>query len=167
MTRISGLNDSGVVMRGNYVEVPHEVYLETDIDCQLADDGMTRQEFADECDINVLMQRYEKSGVISHINRAPPEYLDLSDLPDLQEALAAVDAAQTAFMTLPASVRREFDNDPVQFAEFASNPKNLERMREWGLAPPARVPDAPIEVRVVNEPLDPAAAPAAPKSPAA
>lgn len=107
-----------------------------------ADDGRTRQEFAEECDINVLMAGYERSGIISHINPLPPQYFDASNLPDLAESLAIYDQAQTAFMTLPASVRATFDNDPLKFVEYAENPANLEQMRDWNLAPRPPVPDA-------------------------
>ncbi|QCQ84804.1 internal scaffolding protein [Blackfly microvirus SF02] len=127
---IQGVNSQGEPIRSFYVE--HDDYATL-----VADDGMTRQEFADECDINVLMATYERSGVINHFNASPPQYLDVSAVPDLAQSLAIVDAAQTAFMTLPATARREFDNDPVKFIAYAEDPANLGRMREWGLAPPA------------------------------
>jgi len=146
MTRLQGFNDTGVEMRGSFVQT------EVDYSFDCSDDGMTRQEFADECDINVLMSRYEKSGVLNHYNGAEPAYLDLADVPDLQEAFNIFERANTAFMTLPAAVRREFDNDPVRFADFAADPANVDRMREWGLAAPAPVPPEPIQVVVTNPP---------------
>jgi hypothetical protein len=64
------------------------------------------------------------------------------------EALDLMTVAQSQFMLLPAKVRREFENDPVQFVEFASDPANLDQMRLWGLAPPAaqEAPKVPPEV---------------------
>lgn len=118
--------------------------------------SMTRQEFAPECDINTLMERYEKSGVISHVNRAQPVYMDMTVLPDLREGLDLMREATNAFLALPAKVRREFDNDPVQFVEYAQNTENIERMREWGLAPPIPPEAAPMRVEVVSG-LPPAA----------
>lgn len=113
------------------------------LECDPAE-GMTRQEFKDECDINVLMATYETSGAIPRFNLGTPAYLDVSDVPDLARSIAIMEAAQTAFMTLPASVRREFDNDAVAFVEYASDASNLEQMRKWGLAPPAEpAPSAP------------------------
>ncbi|QCQ84583.1 internal scaffolding protein [Blackfly microvirus SF02] len=140
-----GVNSDGEPIRDVFVD--HDP-----VNAPEADDGMTRQEFADECNINVLMAAYERTGVISHVNRAAPQYLDVSDVPDLREALAAVSLAETAFMTLSASVRREFDNDPVKFVEYAQDPANLSRMREWGLAAPEKVADAPVRVEVVSTP---------------
>jgi phage internal scaffolding protein len=114
--------------------------------------SLTRQEFAEECDINTIMARYEASGVISHVNRATPMYLDTTDYPDLQGAMDQFREASLAFKALPAVVRREFDNDPQLFVDFASDPANLPRMREWGLAAPEKAPPEPMAVRVVPEP---------------
>ncbi|UDN67776.1 internal scaffolding protein [robinz microvirus RP_115] len=129
------------------------------VDVFFDEPSRTRQEFADECDINVLMRKFEATGIVSHVDSRTPMYLDVSDgvLP-LAEALDVVRAADAAFMSLPARVRAEFDNDPVSFVEYAGDPANLERMREWGLAPP--LPSVPVtRVEVVN--------PAAEASPAA
>lgn len=117
------------------------------------DPSMTRQEFAPECDINTIMERYEATGAISHVNRAEPMYLDTTLYPELQGAMDLYREASVSFNALPAKVRREFDNDPQKFIDFASDPENLPRMREWGLAEPEKVPDAPIRVEVTNQAL--------------
>lgn len=110
--------------------------------------SLTRQEFAEECDINSLMKRYETYG--TSVNGLRPDaqvagmYVDFCEMPNnLLDYLAMVKSAEQAFMTLPAGVRREFDNDPVGFVDFASNPDNIEQMRDWGLAPPAKTPEMP------------------------
>ncbi|QCQ84793.1 internal scaffolding protein [Blackfly microvirus SF02] len=121
--------------------IPHEAY---GFEC--IGPSLTRQEFADECDINTIMAQYEATGVITHVNQQAPAYLDLSgEIPDLMEAHNVFAKAETAFMTLPASVRKEFDNDPVKFVEFATKAENVEQMRKWNLAAPATLPDAPRE----------------------
>lgn len=103
--------------------------------------SLTRQEFAEECDINVIMERYERTGVIDHTSNRAPFYFNYEgDIPDLQTAMQIRIDAERAFMTLPAKVRKEFDNDPVKFVEFATDPDNLDQMREWELAPPAPPP---------------------------
>lgn len=123
----------------------------------------TRQEFAEECDINTIMERYEATGVISHVNHAEPMYLDTTIYPDLRGALDAFRDATQSFNALPAKVRKEFDNDPQKFVDFASDPANLKQMREWGLAAPEAVPEPPIRVEVTNAPAESAAAPGADK----
>jgi hypothetical protein len=108
--------------------------------------SLTRQEFAEECDINTLMKRYEGHGqTINYLLAQPAQggmYLDFAELPqDLMGYMQFMDKAKVAFMTLPAIVRKEFDNDPIMFCDFASDPENLEQMRAWDLAPKAKIPE--------------------------
>lgn len=120
--------------------------------------SLTRQEFAEECDINEIMARYEATGAISHVNKAEPVYLDTTEYPGLQASMDLFREAATAFNSLPAKVRREFDNDPQKFVDFACEPGNVARMREWGLAEPEKAPDPPVRVEMVN-PVAPDAGP--------
>lgn len=120
----------------------------------------TRQEFSDECDINQIMARAEASGVFPFKDPAPPVFIDFVGMPDLQDAMAAMFDAEAAFMSLPALVRKEFDNDPIRFVEFASDGSNLPRLRELGLAEPEKVKEPPMEVRIVPEAGSPPTAPA-------
>ncbi|QCQ84577.1 internal scaffolding protein [Blackfly microvirus SF02] len=134
--RTQGLNSMGEELSSNYVE--HDP-----VDMHPEGPSLTRQEFADECDINVLMAQYEKTGTINHFNSATPQYLDLTEMPDdLMGSLAVMKEAELAFMRLPAKVRKEFDNDPLDFTNYALDPNNLDQLREWGLAAPKPVVDA-------------------------
>lgn len=126
-----------VTFGGSYVE--HEpVDIEFD-----PREGMTRQEFAEECDLNALMARYQKTGLMPQHQGPAPFYGDFADLPDYMAAQNMILAADAAFMALPATVRREFENDPAKFVAFAEDEANLPKMREWGLAEPLDVPEAP------------------------
>lgn len=141
-----GVNQDGYVYTWPYVE--HDTSA-TSIDC--SKDGRTRQEFAADCDINVILQHYEDTGAWRSFNRVEGQYLDLSEgVPDLASALRVLDQATAAFMTLPARTRAEFDNDPVRFVAFCEDGENLEKLREWGLAKPAPVEEKPIRVEMVN-----------------
>lgn len=113
--------------------------------------SMTRQEFQEECDVNAIMARYENTP--GGWPFAPPveNYVDFTAVPqNLQEAMSMMMEADAAFMRLPAKVRSEFDNDPLRFAEYAADAKNLPRLREYGLAEPEKVPEPPIKVEMVN-----------------
>lgn len=101
--------------------------------------GMTRQEFREECDINTIMKKYETTGQLpQNLQSSEPVYWDTTIVPgDLITAMEQVQQAELAFMRLPASVRKEFDNNAMAFCDFAVDPANLEQMRKWGLAPPA------------------------------
>lgn len=129
--------------------------------------SLTRQEFAEECDINALMKRYEGHVVGGPGNLSPKEpiYADWTDLPqDLMGYLGFMQEAEAQFMRLPAVVRKEFDNSAMEFVAFATDPGNLEQMRTWGLAAPAKPQDEPA---VVSSPSPAPAAASAPAAPAA
>lgn len=96
--------------------------------------SMTQQNFKQECDINYLLKKYRKTGMMEHFQQYQGNYADLSDVPTYQDALNKVIEAQNAFDTLPAEVRKIFSNDPGAFLEFVDNPDNLDEMIELGLA---------------------------------
>lgn len=118
--------------------------------------SLTRQEFAEECDINNIMKRYD--AYISDPMRSvrEPVYYDFTEMPDtLMGAMEVLHRGEDAFFKLPAEVRREFDNNPAAFVDFASDPENVGQMRTWGLAPPEKAPEPPLAVRVIADPPPP------------
>lgn len=123
--------------------------------------SMTRQEFAAECDINVLMAHYEKNAVLPPTNRVDPQYFDASEVPDFRDALDIARQAQEAFSRVPAAARKELDNDVHKFVEYAQDEANLPQLRKWGLAEPEKAPIMPMRVEVVNPPSPPPASAAA------
>jgi len=121
------------------------------------DVSRTKQSMRDECDINGIMLKYEKTGTIAHVEKRDAYFADVSAVPDFAQAIAVVEQAESMFMSLPAKVRKEFDNDAVKYVEFCADPNNLPRMRELGIASPE--PVAVVQkVEVINQPV-PATAP--------
>lgn len=102
----------------------------------------TRQEFKDECDINVLMRRYQSTGELPMLNRGTAKFLDVSASMQFQESMNYVSDAQSMFNELPATVRDRFYNDPVQFLDFCSNPANRTDLAKMGLLTPEATRDA-------------------------
>ena len=147
--RYQGHNSDGEPLTSMFVQI--EDRDQFGLDCSNLP-SLTRQEFASDADINTIMAQYEKTGVISHMNHTPPQYLDLTETPDLQTAITIMRDAEAAFMSLPATVRATFENNSIKFVDFAQNPENIDKMREWGLAPPAPEPPAPQKVEIVNSP---------------
>lgn len=92
----------------------------------------TKQSFADETDINQILARYIKTGVMDHV-KDHGGYADFPAPIEYQEAMQLTIDAQIAFDSLPATTRREFGNDPFEFLAFVENPDNVERMAELGL----------------------------------
>jgi hypothetical protein len=93
-------------------------------------DGRTKQAFKDQCDINKILKKAQKSGTISHLLKYPePVYGDFDGV-DLLEAHRLIDKAQTIFDDLPSEIRREFDGDALKFAGFASDPANRGKLAQ-------------------------------------
>jgi phage internal scaffolding protein len=98
-------------------------------------ESLTHQSAKDECDINNIMKKWERTGIIDHQNRYQGEYGDFTNVPDnYQDSLNAVLQADEMFMTLPAKIRARFGNDPGAFLDFVSDPNNQEAIIEMGLA---------------------------------
>lgn len=91
----------------------------------------TKQEFAEEADINRLMERYTLTGEIPV--GITGTYGDFSDAPDFMQAQEIVLRAQQQFAALPAKVRARFENDPAQFLAFVHDEANYGELRELGL----------------------------------
>lgn len=118
----------------------------------------THQAHKEECDINRIMRRYAKTGVIEHVNRYQGRYGDFTQVPeDYESALDHVQQAEDMFMSLPSSIRKRFDNSPGEFLSFASDPDNADAMRELGLS---RAPSGAEDV--IEDPTPPKAPKAAP-----
>jgi phage internal scaffolding protein len=77
--------------------------------------------FKEKCDINKIMERYEKTGVITHVNQKEPQYGDFTGLTDLTEAMEKVRRAEEGFLALPAALRARFNNDPTELIGFIEN----------------------------------------------
>lgn len=98
-----------------------------------SDLSRTKQSEKDNCDINNIISRYNATGLMP-VSPLPPTYGDFTGIDDYQTALHVLMDAQDAFFNLPADIRKKFDNDPEQFVEFVTDPKNLESVVDMGLA---------------------------------
>lgn len=100
------------------------------------EDTITQQSMAAECDINNILDQWERNGVLpTHVNAAVGQYLDIGEVPDYQASLNTVMAAQESFMLLPSKIRAMFDNDPGVFYDYVSDPANADKLSELGLVP--------------------------------
>lgn len=99
------------------------------------DPSLTQQQFKEEADINTIVNRFLKSGVLpSPVNM--PQYVDYEGVFDFQSAMNVVRQADENFMRLDAKVRARFNNSPQEFLEFFANPENTDEAIRLGLAIP-------------------------------
>lgn len=124
--------------------------------------SMTKQAFAKDADINNIMDKYTKTGVLPSGTRAPM-FGDFSSGEEYQSIQNKLIQAQSDFSLLPSDVRELFDNDVKALLDFASNPDNAQELENLlGIGSAAEGTSAP-------EPTQPDArsanAPSAPTDP--
>ncbi len=113
--------------------------------------GRTKQSFKDECDINQIMAKYQKTGAMAHINQHGGNYAFATSL-DFSEAMRLVTQAQDMFDGLPSSIRNRFANDPAQFLDFVQDANNIDEMAELGLIETEQASEIPPEAKKTDTP---------------
>lgn len=97
------------------------------------DPSLTVQSERDETDINLIVERYQATGLLPVTNATPQWGVDVTDAPTYQEAVQVVIDAERMFMSLDAKMRKQFDNDPAQFLAFVDDPANGDELIKMGL----------------------------------
>lgn len=121
----------------------------------IRDEGKTRQDQADDADINVIVKRFGLTGQLPQVPPKIPLEADFREAGnfDLGAALRFVRGAEAAFMAFPADVRARFGNDPVQFVSFVEDPANKDECIKLGLI--AKDPPPPVkevmDVRIISD----------------
>lgn len=119
-----------------------------------AESGRTKQSMRAECDINNILGKYAKGGVIDHLAKYGGEFGTVEPM-TFHEAMNLVTKAQEMFADLDSGIRKRFGNDPGAFLEFAQDPKNIDELRKMGLAKAAPEPvPGPVEARVAELEVD-------------
>ena len=93
----------------------------------------TDQSFKDECDVNNIIAKFNKTGQISHLTKRQGQYADVANIPDLHTASIQVQEAGQAFKDLPAILRKKFNHDPINMIEYLQDPANDEEAVKLGL----------------------------------
>lgn len=84
----------------------------------------TKQEFKDDCDINRLLARAQREGTLTHITEFGGEYGDFSEIGSLLDAHLQYQRGVEIFDRLPAEMRKEFNQNPVEFFQYVNDPAN-------------------------------------------
>lgn len=101
--------------------------------------GKTKQAFKDECDINRILQRAQKTGTVSHLAKHQAVYGDFANF-DFERNLNAITRGREIFDDLPSELRKEFHQNPGEFFRYVNDPANADRLPELlpQLAQPGR-----------------------------
>lgn len=138
---------------GQFTKDPRPV-----VDCSV-EPSLTKQSFKDECDINVIMAKYRKGALVTHLERRQPRWLDVSEITDFRQSVEYLQEVSEWFAGLPAPVREAFDNDPATVVEYM-NDGNRDIGEVAQLLMEGQVPDV-----TPAEGADPAPVPSAPPEP--
>jgi len=111
-----------------------------------ADPSLTKQEFKDEADINVILERFMRTREAPPIT-TPEDFTDLTGRTTYYDMASRVAEANKLFYELPATKRYIFQNDPTRWADAvvqATEAGDRDAMIELGLdVPPA--PPTPLQ----------------------
>lgn len=99
-------------------------------------DSRVQEQFADACQTDTIIRKYNMMGVNPFIASGGSQYLDTTQIPSFVVAQNAQIRVKEYFEGLPSDIRLEFNNDPMQFAEVVSDPRNADYLREIGVLAP-------------------------------
>lgn len=97
--------------------------------------SVTEQSHKNECDINKIIARAEKTGLLP-VSLDRGTFGDFSGV-DFVTMNIKIAKAKEAFMSLPVDIRTRFGNDVGALLDFIDNPANLEEARKLKLLPEA------------------------------
>jgi len=129
-------------MKGPFVRSPYNYDMDEASDLSglsCLDVSLAKQSFAEECDINTIVKRFNLSGQLPE-NVFVPQYGDFEEVFDFHTAMNVVAKAGEAFDAMPADVRARFNNDPGAFVDFVSDPANTDEAVKLGIAVAKPVP---------------------------
>lgn len=118
-------------------------------------ESLTQQSHAAAADVRNIIKQYDRTGLIANVNKGISQYGDYSEINEYQEALNMVIEANESFEQIPSHIREQFSNNAGLFFEFATDPKNSEKMIEMGLKDKPIVKENVKEVTTKSETAPP------------
>jgi phage internal scaffolding protein len=94
----------------------------------------TEQHHKNECDVNEIIKKYDKEGLISHITKIEAKFGDLTGA-DFKNAMDLITNSQSMFNQLPPEIRARFKNSPEHLLNFMEDPNNRNEAIQLGLIP--------------------------------
>lgn len=113
----------------------------------------TKQAHAKEADINYIMRKYLKTGLLEHSRKHEPDY-GFATSEDFHTSMNIITKANSMFEELPSQIRSKFENKPDQFLDFVHDENNLEEMIKMGLAKEPRYQPMGEDSEYTSESVD-------------
>lgn len=115
-----------------------------DVGVEIKGESKTLQEFKNDCDINVIMEKIKcgidptPASVMRGSMKRQPMYGDFTMFGDFSAMQNKILQAQDMFAALPAQIRAKFGDNPASLIEFVNNPENREECEKLGLLVPSK-----------------------------
>lgn len=117
-------------------------------------DSMTRQSFAEELDINAIVERYARGGQLP-LSTKDERYGDVSEVGDYKSALDFVFASKDQLADLPDRAREQLVADPEAYYLRLDAAQDRDGLVELGLVEPLPVEEPEVVPVVVPEVVPP------------
>lgn len=92
----------------------------------------TEQAHKKTCDINHIIKKYDKTGLINHVSKIEAKFGDMTGV-DFQNMNNKVFEIKQMFAALPSEIRKEFSNSPTRLLSFMDDPNNRDKAIKLGL----------------------------------
>lgn len=94
---------------------------------------ITEQSQRKESDIHTILNKYRNTGVVTHMRRSTPIFGAWPTGDDYMTAMNKIARANQAFDSLPAHIKKRFNNNPAELIDFLNDKNNLEEGIKLGL----------------------------------
>lgn len=92
----------------------------------------TEQHHKDACNINNIVKKYNKTGLLEHTTSMEHAYGDCTGQ-EFKDALDLAINAQREFYKFPSEIRKRFNNSVQEYFQFMENPSNRDEAIKLGL----------------------------------
>lgn len=93
---------------------------------------VTEQAHKDRCNVQSIINRYAKTGLLEHVSTFEGDYGDMKGS-DFKEMMDRVVSVNQKFQEFPSDIRKRFDHDPAKFLDFFDDPRNKDEALKMGL----------------------------------
>jgi len=92
----------------------------------------TEQAHKKECEIDHILKKFDKTGLITHIQDIEAKFGDVTGM-EFQNMQNKIAAAKNSFNQLPLDIRNRFENDPAKLLSFMDDENNRHEAIKLGL----------------------------------
>ncbi len=78
----------------------------------------TKQSFADECNVNLIMARYASTGTVLQTINQTPRYEEYANVDDYKSAMDLIKETERNFNCMSPEMRESFNNNPQELLDL-------------------------------------------------